>query len=332
MQNEARRIVITAGIDTNPRNDTLDALRARCCVKEALTGYGYEVLEVDIVQDEFSRDLEGMVRRIGDIGSYCVFNLFEGFADDAAAEAVFVRAFEKKGIKFTGNGSATLEVCLDKSSTKKILSQKGIKVPPGITVYGTRDVSGGEMKFPVFIKPVGEDASVGIDSRSFIRDEETLYRNIKAKLVEFPRGLIVEEFMPGREINVGFMGDYPYELVGVSVLDYSQMQGCAQYIGYSAKWKPDSEEYSRLLPEVVTRGEADITERAVDISRAAAAALGCRGYFRVDLREKERELYVLDVNPNPDITPEGGFMRQGCSGGASYGQIINSIVKYAVEA
>ncbi|MDD4957474.1 MAG: D-alanine--D-alanine ligase [Candidatus Omnitrophica bacterium] len=323
---KTKKIMISAGIDEVPREDTLDALRCRNSVKGALEARGYAVSYLDVTQKEFSRDPYKLVRDIREYAPDRVFNLFEGFSDNTFQEIVFVKMLEEEKIPFTGNGSGALEACLDKGGAKKILAEHGIDVPEGVVVRTFGDLGTFTGDLPVFIKPVSEDASVGIDRMSLAYNDEEMASYVLDKLERFPAGLMVEEFIPGIEFNAGFTGEYPYDVIGVSMLDYGTTKGRGQYLNFSSKWKADSPEYKRLMPEVLLPDDRKWRDKVIEVSREAANALGCRGYFRVDLRERDGKLYVLDVNPNPDINTDSGFARQGYSKGLKYEDIIEGIL------
>jgi D-alanine-D-alanine ligase len=162
---------------------------------------------------------------------------------------------------------------------------------------------------------------------SLASDEKDLREKLKAKLDRFPGGLMVEEFIPGTEYAAGFFGEYPYELAGLSLLDYGKVKSGLKFLDYASKWDRDSSEYKNLVPDILADEEAGISGKVSAISRKAALALGCSGYFRVDLREKDGELYVLDVNPNPDINKDAGFAKQCYAKGMSYEKMIGKIIE-----
>jgi D-alanine-D-alanine ligase len=158
---------------------------------------------------------------------------------------------------------------------------------------------------------------------------EELGSLLRRKLEEFPRGLILEEFIPGREFNVGFIGDHPYEILGVSMIDYSCHSNWLPFLHYDSKWDPSCVEFQEITPVLEEGIPPAFRRQLVSIARRAGEALGCRGYFRVDLREKDGIPYVLDVNPNPDINEDSGFARQGRSRGYSYDEVVERILAYA---
>lgn len=322
-------IVIAAAKDGGERKDVLDGLRSLSSVRGVWKNRGFPVKELYLSKGNFQNPA-GIVRTILGLNPLCVFNLFEGFSNDSQKEIDFVRILEGIGIPFTGNPSSTLERCLNKEKVRNILRRENIPVPSGIFIKRPEDLDRAHLEFPVFIKPCFEDASLGIEDDSLLMDRENLYKTVERRLKIFPRGLVIEEFIPGREYNVGFLGDFPYSLLGISVLDYAAYPDCPPFLSYDSKWREDSPGFEALTPSCKEKIAEDPKREIIAISTDAARALGCKGYFRVDLREKEGRLFVLDVNPNPDINRDSGFMRQAYEKGYSYEEVIEKILNLAL--
>jgi len=322
------RVLIAVGLEATGRADVLDVLRCTQSLESVFKGMGVPVEKLYVRTEDFPR-LDRVREAISSRLPARVFNLFEGFSSDAGTEISFARMLENLGVPFTGNPSKTLAKCLDKDGAKRLLERNAIPVPRGIFL---RDLEGrpwSGLDFPLFIKPCFEDGSVGIERDCLVRKEESLERILRQKLDEFPKGIILEEFIPGREFNVGFLGAPPYEVLGVSMIDYSRYSGRVPFLHYDSKWDPSCAEFHEIMP-VLEEGIAScLRKRLVDTARRAGEILGCRGYFRVDLREREGFPYVLDVNPNPDINEDSGFSRQGRNGGYSYPQVVERILAYA---
>lgn len=292
---------------------------------EILTQRGYTVSSFDIIEDEFISHPEAIIKNIQKEHPDFIFNLFEGFPGRAGSEADFVHMLEVAKIKFTGNGSSALRTCLDKHKTKKILAKNGIPTPDGTLFKDLSVLDHIETAFPVFVKPAFEDASLGICSRSYVPDMTSLKKTVKKKLCNFSEGLLVEEFISGVEYNVGFFGGKNFELAGVSVLNYDGYPDSESYLNYNGKWDEKTSEYKNFIPRVIDITDPAYREDVIDISLKAGKLLGCSRYFRVDLREKDGILYVLDVNPNPDISPDSGFGRQALANDLTYEDVITKI-------
>ncbi|NQT28403.1 MAG: ATP-grasp domain-containing protein [Candidatus Omnitrophica bacterium] len=322
-------IIITVAREGTKAKDVLEALVCAESVKQSFLDREVLVKIVYIEKSDFSESGR-LKRKIKKLKPGCVFNLFEGFMSDPGKEVDFVEIIEDMEILFTGNFSQTLKNCLNKQAAKDILIKNRISVPQGLLVNNINDLEGNNLSLPIFIKPCFEDASVGIDENSLVVSRDDLYKIIGQKLENFHRGLLVEEFIPGREFSVGFLGEFPYELLGISTMDYSRHQDLVPFLIYAAKWEASSRSSRVLIPCCKEKIEGNIKGEIIDIASQAGRALGCRGYFRVDLREKNGDLFVIDVNPNPDINKDSGFMRQAYHKGYSYDDAVEKILNSAV--
>ncbi len=305
------------------RPDVSDALRNARSVARVLAESG---LRADLfeINPALWADPAALMQRLREREADCVFNLFDGFSHEPGVEARFARLLEADNIPFTGNGSAPLELCLDKGRTRDLLAAGGVDVPPGLVVRTWERAAG--LAFPLFVKPRCEDASVGIDEASLVRNAEELRRVLPEKLRHFPAGLVVEEFIGGAEYNVGMLRCDPPEFLGVSVIDYGKYSGCRPFLGYEAKWDEASTDFRLVQPDPAGVTDPDLKRRIVQAAMRAGRLLGCGGYYRVDLRERDGRLYVLDVNPNPDINEDSGFARQAYQAGMTYSQMIRALL------
>jgi D-alanine-D-alanine ligase len=321
-------VLIAVGLERTERPDVLDALRCMESVKAAVAGRGVQVEPLFLRLEDFPQ-LDSVREAILSRSSAKIFNLFEGFSGDSGKEVAFAAMLEKLGIPFTGNPSVALRLCLDKAKTKQLLARRGILVPRGVFLEKPGGTPWKDLRFPLFVKPCFEDGSVGVETDSLIQDAEGIESLLRKKLEEFPRGILLEEFIPGKEFSVGFLGDPPYEVLGVSMIDYSLYSGSLPFLHYGSKWNPLCTEFHEILPVLEPAIAPSLRERLVETARKAGETLGCRGYFRVDLREREDRLYVLDVNPNPDLNEDSGFARQGRKRGYSYPEVVERILSYA---
>ena len=308
------RIVVAVAHDPTCRSDVLDALRCARWIAQELEQQGHEVAVLAIDSANVS-DAEKLGSVLKQARAECVFNLFEGFAADASCEADFAACLESLGIPFTGSGSQCLRLCLDKAGVKEVLKTAGLPVPEGICVRQDDLPFEKLPPFPLFVKPCYEDASVGIDEESLVLDWESLKRVVHKMKTAFPQGIIVERFLAGAEYNVGCIGTPPYEILGISVMRYSTEPDLPPFMTYRAKWEPHSREFSAFVPDPCFPLDEKMRQNISKLAIQAGGLLGCRGYFRIDMREDRESLYIIDVNPNPDINQDSGFMRQAYARG-----------------
>lgn len=319
-------IVVASAWEKNAPKDVLGAVCCLGSVKRALLNKGIKVKRLYIEKEDF-KPVSRLKHKIEKVNPSCIFNLFEGFSLDSKKEIEFVRVLEKMRIPFTGNSSRTLKVCLDKELQKKILIKNKILVPRGVFARDLRCLASVDFVPPFFIKPCFEDASVGIEDDCLVYEKDCLLDVVARKLKRFPSGLIIEEFIAGREYNAGFLGKYPYELVGVSEVDYSRNKKLAPFMTYDSKWEETSLAYKKLIPSCAIRIDKVFKNKIISLAVKTGKILGCQGYFRVDLREEQGLLFVLDVNPNPDINLDSGFIRQAYYKGYSYEDVVEKILQ-----
>jgi len=324
-----KRYLIAANGEQSIREDIADVYRCVEAIESVLFAHGDDVAILSLQKKDFS-SLKKLYAKIEQYHPSCIVNLFEGFSDDSAQEITFARVLEHIGIPFTGNTAATLALCLDKYRSKVTLRRRNVPVPAGVLMKRYSEMPLKRLGLPLFIKPDQEDASVGICDDSLINTIADFRHVVPRKLHEFPAGIIVEEFISGPEYNVGFIGNGPYELLGISVLDYSQYQQCHPFLTYRAKWDTLADEYTALTPIVNKEIPLALRETIISCARKAGQVSKCLGYFRVDLRQKGDEVCVLDVNPNPDINKDSGFMRQAYAHGYTFEHIISKIITHAV--
>jgi D-alanine-D-alanine ligase len=298
----------------------LEAVEA---VHHALLELGYDVMQVPL-----SPPLRQAKKRLGALKAELVFNLFEGFSGYPETEAEIADILSALRIPYTGCSGESLKLALDKARTKAILKSVGIKTPD-FQLLKPETLSSFRLSYPCIVKPRGEDASHGLSERSVIYDFASLGEQVASVSRFYGGQALVEEFVNGREFNVTVLGD---TVLPISEISYSLPQGVPKILTFAAKWQPDSLYFQGT--EVVCPAEIGTRERE-HIARTALSAfhlLGCRGYARVDMRQDEAgRLNVIEVNPNPDISPGSGAVRQAEAAGMAYPQFIERIIKIALE-
>lgn len=326
-------VLVAVGIEDGGRPDVTDGLRCRSHVIEALSHLGIPAAPLDIRREDLSgaRSETAFVTQLRERPLSCVFNLFEGFSDDSSLEHEFCRFLEASGLPYTGNGPGALAACHDKARARVLLEKAGVPVPNGICVRRPADLSGVDFPAPFFVKPAREDGSVGIDGSSLVRSRGELEGVVSRKLSQFPDGLVVEEFLAGREFSVAFLEGNP-DPVGISVIDYDRFPELSPYLNYASKWDQTAPDFV-ISPRSAEHLPHSLLRRIGALAARSGAILGCRGYFRADIREKRLggDLRVIDVNPNPDISSDAGFARQAGEAGIPYSDLIARIVALAIE-
>ncbi len=293
---------------------------------EAVLSLDYPAVLIPL-KESFS----GFLRRIQEVKPQVIVNLCESFGDKSEYEANIAAAYELLGIAFTGNGSRALTLCQDKFQAKSILSAHGLPTPKARLVSVVDQVVG--LRFPLIVKPNAEDASLGVRPNSVVRDGKSLRERIQKILDIYKEPAIVEEYIEGREFNVAVMDGEEPQALPVSEIDFSAMPpGLPKIVSYEAKWFEDNELYLKTPPVCPARIDHGLRTRLQDCAVQAFRVMGCRDYVRVDFRMNEHdEIFILEVNPNPDISLNAGYVRALNASGLDYpgfwGRMIDNALR-----
>jgi len=296
-------------------------------VVEKLKSVGFNAYSLNI-KDDLSLLLKHLSEEKPDV----IFNFIEIYKDNPRLEMNIVGLYELLGIPYTGAPAMGLANCQNKVLAKRLLSSAGIRIPHFFIVHVKSTKYPHRLKYPLLVKPAFEDASVGIENESIVSSGKQLRKRIEHVLKQFNQPALVEEFIEGRELNVAVMGDKRLRVLPISEIDFSEMPDhLHNIVSFQAKWDPHHESYHKTIPICPAPLPKNIEKRAKEIAFKAFKTMGCRDYARVDMRlSKNNKLYVLEVNPNPDITEGAGFMRSAQHAGMSYAQALKRIVKYAL--
>ena len=335
------RPVIVYNNDWEARTDAAEApptLAADAEVREtalavqaALATFG-----VQAALDTAADDVGPVVRRLVDAGATVVFNLVESLGGLGAREPEFPEALEAAGIACTGNGPAALRAAQAKDVARERMLAAGVPVPRGLVAWvpdDDLDLDAAGLTFPLFVKPARVDGSIGIDQRSRVHSAAQLRERLAFLAAALPGPFLVEEYLPGTEINVSIFPD-PFDgLVSATTIDFSAFDaGLVPVVTYDCKWTPGSPEYVAGSVQAQGRVPADVLAAATDTARRAFVALGATSYGRVDLRCDDRGVpRVMDVNTNPDVHPDSGFVKTLHYAGLSYPEVVRRILEGAVR-
>jgi len=259
---------------------------------------------------------------------WVVFNLLEGLGSRADLEPEAAAILGRLGYRNTGSSPESMALCLDKARTKTLLQSAGIPTPDfQVTDDPDADIS---VPLPAIVKPVAEDASLGIDDGAVVSTLDELRARVEYIVSAYRQPALLEEFVVGREFNIALWGNGHPECLPLAEIDYSGIHDPLRRIcSYAAKWDPERDEYY-LTPVVCpAKVDAGLANSIGGVAVAAYEATGCRGYARVDMRLRGRQPYVLEVNPNPDISPDAGFPRAAHAAGYDYSRMVEKIVGLA---
>jgi len=275
-------------------------------------------------------DVLDLLTRVQSIRPDLVFNLCESFKGESLPQMNIPALLELLGIPYTGSGPLAIGLSQDKALTKGVLSASKIPVPKYQVIYRPEFEMSKELPFPLIVKPLYEDASLGIDNNAVADSPEALKQRVRYVLDRYRQPAIIEEFIEGREINAAVLGNAPASVLPLSEIDFSRFPPHLRRIcSYEAKWIKESFEFQNSVPICPARlsEEAEVWIR--DMALRAYQALGCRDYARVDLRlDLANNPYVIEVNTNPDISPEAGFARAILKSGRTYTDFIGELLEF----
>ncbi|MBN3038115.1 MAG: ATP-grasp domain-containing protein [Candidatus Omnitrophica bacterium] len=309
--------------DSEGRGEIKHVLR----IKQALQALGYNTHLVELDLDTYAY--------LRHAHFDLVFNLCDdGFRNDPLLEAHIPAMLDILQIPYSGAGFLSLATCVNKARTKEILAFNKIVTPESQIFENSGQSLKPDMHFPLIVKPIHEDASIGMKKESVVSDLARLKHRIEVINREYNQAALVEKFIQGREIYVGILGNAQ----NLTVLPLSEiifddeLEQTAKICTYEAKWIENSEQSKSTPVQCPARIEQSLEQELVRIAKRAYTLLQCSDYGRVDFRiDHDNQPYVLEVNPNPDISEDAGLARMVRACGMTYDDLINRIVTSALE-
>ena len=317
----------------------IDEMKA---VQRALKPSGHEVNIVPV-----AIDILKLIDHLKNNPPDMIFNLCESVDGDPTQEMNIAALFEILKVPYTGSRSLTLGIALNKSRVKEILNYYNIPtaahyICSNANKYkedGFEKVKG---KFPLIVKPSREDASIGINNDSVVRDEVQLKNRIEYILEEHKQPALVEEFVEGREINVSVVGNFKNSdddliVFPISEIDFTGLpEEYPKIVSYNSKWMYKTVEFEFTKAVCPAKNISPELEKKIQYyAKQVYKIVGASDYARVDFRVKGDTPYVLELNPNPDIASDvdsdTGFTRSGKAYGWTYEELIQNIIGFASE-
>jgi D-alanine-D-alanine ligase len=308
------------GPERNLHDEVVDEVAA------ALAEGGHKVSLIGI-----SDDLREFLEKLDDKRPDLVFNLCERFADNDEFELHVTAVLDMLGQPFTGTGPSGMALRQDKAVTKKLLKFHEVQYPNYATFDKNNLEFAGKMHFPLFVKPLHGDTSLGIDDSSLVTEYTKLVERISFIQTQLKVPALVEEYIEGREFYIGFLGNEAAEILPVMELDFSKLPGHLPRIyGHEAKADTASPQYGAVNVIVATELTAETRARITLAGREAAYALKVQDYARVDIRLSADGIpMVVEVNANPYLERTSAFALAALQAGMGYSTLINRIVEIA---
>lgn len=286
----------------------------------------------DVKSFAIDRNVTRTITKINTYAPDVILNFVESVEGISTHEYCMAGLFELLKVEFTGNQPLCLGNCLNKWRAKSILRSDNINTPKALvidksTVLSRKTFS---LNFPVILKLLNEDASIGISEYSVVKNFKNFKKHIKFLTATYNQDILAEEYINGRELNVAVLGG---NVLPISEIIFDELpEGLPKIVTYDSKWIADSVYYENTKPHCPADLDSQTKSRVERVALETYNSLGCRDYARVDIRlDKNGIPFVIEVNPNPDISSDSGFARAAAAKGISHSELLYRITKFALD-
>ncbi len=295
-------------------------------MQEALRSLGHEVRCFGV-----SHDLAPFLAELQYRRPAVVVNAFEGFGDDGATEITFAGLLEWHKVPFTGSPSHALALARNKPLTKRVLQDAGLPTAPFFLVDRV-PIPPSTLPWPLMVKPSCQDASVGIDQGSVVTTPEQLAERAALILARYGAPVLVEQFLPGRELLVPVIETPDCHALWPGEMTFRASEDLWPIVTYDAKWTEGTPDYRSVAFQPQALLDPTTSAQLGSLAREAFTLLGLRDYGRVDFRMlPSGEVFILEVNPNPDLHPNGEISRGYRATGGTYAELLGALVSHALS-
>jgi len=262
-----------------------------------------------------------------------IFNLIEWAGDHTQLAVEALEKLEKTGIAFTGSSHVGYRLSCDKAVMKRLMDRFGITTPTW-QIFETGDERlDDKLRYPMIVKPSMQHCGVGLAQDSVVSDGKRLRDKVTELIHTYKEPILVEEYIEGRELHVTVLekNGRPWVLPPAEVT-FKHRAGYVPILSYDMKWDEGSWEYGMAGDMAIPKLPADLEERITSIAKKCYEQLDGRDYPRLDLRIKNEEVFVLEINNNPGIdfaTDSGIGASARAAGFGTYGQLLEHIVTNA---
>lgn len=294
-------------------------------VMSCLRELGHEVVALGV-----DADLGGLRSQLHNFKPNIVFNLLEEFKGEAFFDYHIVAYLELMGAKYTGCNPRGLLLSRDKALGKKILKYHRVPTPDFHVFKKDKIVRvNKQMKFPLFVKTLNEEASLGISQDSVVVDAKSLKNRVEYLIESFGTDVIAESYIDGREFYVSIMGNDRLQAFPIVELEFGKISERSHPIATrKVKWDLAYRKKYGIEVKAPTNLSVELEKKIMSVCKRAYKSLDLSGYARMDLRvTPEGAVYLIEANPNPDVGYGDEFHKSGELQGLSYDKIIQRILK-----
>ncbi|HZL20708.1 MAG TPA: D-alanine--D-alanine ligase [Polyangia bacterium] len=298
-------------------------------IARALIAKGHQVRMFGF-RDNLDQLIAGLRTEPADV----IFNLAERFRGQSALDYTVTAVLDMLGLPYTGASSEGLMLARDKALTKKVFAYQGIRIPHFMVCYRDAPVQRpSDLRFPLIVKPLDEDASVGIAQASVVRDDDALKERVTFIHGRIKTDAIVEEFIAGRELYIGVMGnDPPVALPPIEMVFGNDSTVESRIATFKAKWSVRYREGRGIQNMIAENLSDEVRQRLAEVALRAYEAAGLRDYGRIDVRlAHDDAIYVVEANPNPYLAEGEDLAWAAEEGGHLYPEFIEKIAEMAIK-
>jgi len=275
-------------------------------------------------------DLDLLRQKLQSFESDVIFNLADQFKNNRAFDQHIVSFLAMHGIPFTGCGSTGLTLCKHKGISKKILSYHRIHTPDFVTIARGKRIGRPKcLKFPLLVKPLKEEASLGISQASLVETAEQFKDRVQFIHEKFDSDVIAEEYIAGRELYVSLLGNHRLQVFPIRELVFREVPPDEPKIAtYKAKWDEEYRKRWGLQNQFAEGLDPALVTHIEQTCKRIYHLLTIDGYARLDLRlTPNNEVYFIEANPNPILAEDEDFAQSALQANLPYPQLIDRIVR-----
>lgn len=324
-----RRVVVCYGaVPAGAPPDEQDVLIEVQAVAVALERLGYEVEPLAL-----TLDLEAARRQLARQRPLLVFNLVESIAGSGRLVHVAPALFDELGLPYTGAPLAAMFLSSNKLIGKRLLASNGLPTPAWWPAAGSGQSP--DLLCPWIVKSVWEHASIGLDDKSLVNDSAALATMLAERRAQCGGDCFAEAYIDGREFNLALLvGTNGLEVLPPAEIRFADFPpGKPKIVGYAAKWDTESFEYRHTQRSFVfAPADLPLLNRLAELALRCAALFEVRGYARVDFRvDGSGQPWVLEMNANPCLAPDAGFVAAARQTGLGFDDIVERIMEDALR-
>ena len=313
---------LTEALKTEDRKTERDVLKA-------LAELGHETQYLVIFDD-----LDLIQQKIQLFQPDVIFNLADQFKNNRSFDQNIVSFLATRETPFTGCGSTGLTLCKHKAISKKILGYHRIHTPEFVTIARGKHIARPKrLKFPIVVKPLKEEASLGISQASFVETDEQFNQRVQFIHESWNNDVIAEEYIDGRELYVGVLGNHRLETYPIRELVFREVPPDEPKMAtYKAKWDEEYRKRWGLENQFAVGLEEPVIAAIQNTCKRIYHLLTIDGYARIDLRlTRDNKVYFIEANPNPILAEDEDFAQSAVKAGLTYPQLIERILRLGLK-